>query len=220
MSAFELIILGAYGLMVVELVFLPVPSEASTYQLLASKPQGQCLSGGLRQAHQASLGRKLLIFLLPTGLILIAFLLPLGQIFFPQLKNYLWPISIFEIPLFRWVAIGLIISGSVFTLISVLEMRGGMTKNPFRKIGSELQFQGPFRWSRNPGLVGNYGLFLGLFFYFPSLVMALGMGVYLLSMHHRILLEESQLEVRFGETYRAYQRRVPRYLGFRQSVIK
>ncbi|ADJ28787.1 methyltransferase family protein [Nitrosococcus watsonii] len=217
MSAFELIILGAYGLMVVELVFLPVPSEASTYQLLASKqPPGSCLSGGLRQAHQASLGRKLLVFLLPTGLILIAFLLPLGQIFFPQLKDYLWPIPIFETLLLRWVAIGLIISGSVFTLISVLEMRRGMTKNPFRKMGSELQLQGLFRWSRNPGLVGNYGLLLGLFCYFPSLVMALGMGIYLLSMHYRILLEESQLEIRFGEAYRAYQRRVPRYLGFLQ----
>jgi protein-S-isoprenylcysteine O-methyltransferase Ste14 len=48
---------------------------------------------------------------------------------------------------------------------------------------------------------------------YAGTVMALGFGIYLLNMHHRILLEESQLEVQFGKSYRAYKHRVSRYFG-------
>ncbi|ADE15160.1 S-isoprenylcysteine methyltransferase-like protein [Nitrosococcus halophilus Nc 4] len=215
MSVSEIIILGTYGLMLVELIFLPVPSEASTYQLLFSRQiQEPRLSGALLQAHRMPIGHKLWVFLLPTSLTVIAFFLPLLQIFFPQLKGSLLAIPFFENSLFRGLAIALIIVGSLITLISVLEMRSGMKKHALKQTWPQLQVEGVFCWSRNPGLVGNYGWFLGLFFYFPSWVMALGFGIYLFNMHRRVLLEESQLAARFGETYRAYQRRVPRYLGF------
>lgn len=209
----EIIILSAYGLMLIELVFLPVPSEASTYQLLLPKHFREARpAAALCQAQRASPGHKLLFFLLPTGLTVIAFCLPLLQIFFPRLKDYLFVFPFLEQPFLQWWAGGLIILGSLITLVSVLEMRSGMKEDGLKQVSPQLRVEGIFRWSRNPGLVGNYGLFLGLFLYSPSLAMALGFGIYLLNMHRRVLLEESQLEARFGERYRGYQRRVPRYL--------
>jgi protein-S-isoprenylcysteine O-methyltransferase Ste14 len=213
MSGLEILVLGAYGLVLIELVFLPVPSEASTYQLLApaTKYTNRNRSERLLQAQRLSLERKLWLFLLPTALTVGIFLFPLLQIFFPCLKDYLFPFPAFETPLFHALAGGLILLGSAVTLMSVVRMRRGMVS--CGQSERPLQIQGTFQWSRNPGLVGNYMLFLGLFFFLPTLGMALGFGVYLFNMHYRILLEESQLEVQFGKAYQDYKHRVPRYIG-------
>ncbi|WP_206054807.1 hypothetical protein [Nitrosococcus wardiae] len=97
MSVSETIILGTYGLMLAELIFLPVPSEASAYQLLTSRQAQEArLSEALQQVHGMPVGRKLLVFLLPTSLTVIAFISAFVANFFPQLKDYLLAIPVLE----------------------------------------------------------------------------------------------------------------------------
>lgn len=72
---------------------------------------------------------------------------------------------------------------------------------------------GPFALSRNPVFLGQMLLFAGLFLVFPDLVQAGLTLVLLVAIHWQVRLEEQVLAADHGEAYRAYCRRVPRWLG-------
>ena len=72
---------------------------------------------------------------------------------------------------------------------------------------------GPYRFSRNPMLVGVYifdiGVLLWLQAWWPLLVFA----VEVLFLTLQVRSEEKRLEADFGDEYRAYKQRVPRYFS-------
>ena len=71
---------------------------------------------------------------------------------------------------------------------------------------------GPYGFSRNPMLLGIYiydlGVLIWLMSWWPLIVFAV--EVILLTLQVRS--EEKRLEADFGEEYKAYKQRVPRYL--------
>jgi protein-S-isoprenylcysteine O-methyltransferase Ste14 len=77
-----------------------------------------------------------------------------------------------------------------------------------------LMTDGPYRFSRNPMLLGVYlldaGMLVWLWSWWPLLVFAA--EVVLLTLQVRS--EEKRLEADFGEEYLEYKRNVPRYLPF------
>jgi protein-S-isoprenylcysteine O-methyltransferase Ste14 len=76
---------------------------------------------------------------------------------------------------------------------------------------------GPYRFTRNPQLVGGSLLVVGSFVLWPSWY-ALGWVVlYGFVAHVMVLTEEEHLRNVFGEEYVRYCERVPRYLGLRQK---
>jgi protein-S-isoprenylcysteine O-methyltransferase Ste14 len=79
---------------------------------------------------------------------------------------------------------------------------------------SYLLERGPYAFTRNPMYVGEVLLWLGQALLYGR-VAVLGVGLLLFSaMHWQVIpREERALEERFGEPYRAYLRRVPRWLG-------
>lgn len=92
----------------------------------------------------------------------------------------------------------------------------------FRSAGTSLQpweptstliTDGPFRFSRNPIYIGYTLLYLGVAFWVNS-VWPLGLLPLVLWLMHRVVItrEEAYLEGRFGDVYRAYRRRVRRWL--------
>lgn len=71
---------------------------------------------------------------------------------------------------------------------------------------------GPYRFSRNPQIVGGYCLVLGVFLQWPSLPMAGWALMYAFIGHWMITTEEEHLSRVFGDEYEAYCSEVPRYL--------
>ena len=80
--------------------------------------------------------------------------------------------------------------------------------------------RGPYAFTRNPMYVGEILLWLGQAILYGSLgVFAVG-TVLLVAMNFRAIpREERALEARFGERYREYTRRVPRWLGSPRGAV-
>jgi protein-S-isoprenylcysteine O-methyltransferase Ste14 len=71
---------------------------------------------------------------------------------------------------------------------------------------------GPYRWVRNPMILGVAMALAGQALLRGSWVLGLWAGAFLLINHaYFVLLEEPGLERRFGEPYRAYKAAVPRW---------
>jgi protein-S-isoprenylcysteine O-methyltransferase Ste14 len=71
---------------------------------------------------------------------------------------------------------------------------------------------GPYAMSRNPMYVGWTGIYLGMALVTNTRWLILLSPMLLALVHFTILAEEHELENRFGDNYRAYIRRVRRYL--------
>jgi protein-S-isoprenylcysteine O-methyltransferase Ste14 len=148
-----------------------------------------------------------LVYILPTMLGVGLFVVPLVEVFVPALFTALRPVENLQGPALAWTGAGMIVVGRVLTMTAMGQLRRSNAATPFARTGL-------FRWSRNPGLVGMYVLYLGNSLVFPTVVSLLGFVPYVLNMHSRVLLEESHLLHRLGPTYREYLDRVPRYLLF------
>jgi protein-S-isoprenylcysteine O-methyltransferase Ste14 len=73
---------------------------------------------------------------------------------------------------------------------------------------------GPFAWSRNPMYVAGFTVWLGwALFYGSASILILAIVLWTWTNFFKVPGEERALETRFGEIYRAYKNRVPRWLG-------
>ncbi|MFY9152244.1 MAG: methyltransferase [Prolixibacteraceae bacterium] len=76
----------------------------------------------------------------------------------------------------------------------------------------ELRTSGIYRISRNPMYASFIFLNTATFLYLPSILLLLIM-IYGMVVHHFIILgEEKYLEKEFGEAYKSYKSKVPRYI--------
>jgi len=116
------------------------------------------------------------------------------------------------------IACSLILVGLVLSIWAIVHMKRVGEGNPFDAYNHEvaprtkhLMTDGPYRFSRNPMLVGIYiydiGVMIGLWSWWSLLVFLA--QVILLTLQVRS--EEKRLEKDFGNEYRAYKSRVPRY---------
>ncbi len=141
---------------------------------------------------------------LPAAVILVGFWLDV------RLGLPMWPLS----PL-RIVG-GMLLALAGFTLVLavvwVQYSEGQGTPSPLAP-PQRLLTQGPYAWVRNP-------MYLGAVVYFAGLLLAAGtwmgwalwaLGVAALAAEV-IWIEEPELEARFGQAYRRYKQRVPRFL--------
>ncbi|MEM1187848.1 MAG: methyltransferase [Pseudomonadota bacterium] len=212
MNWLDLFIVLAYLSLAAELLCIPVPSVASSYQLTFG-PADE--AGAVHHPFTAPATplRRGLRFFAPAALNVAVFVLPLSSAIFSM------PLSIWE----RWnvapplllTAIGCaaVIAGRGLTIRSALELR----RLQSHALGSggldqPLQTDGLFQRSRNPGLCGMYLFALGLLMLSPGVLFAAGLVHYLWHMHHRVLIEEGVLHEQFAERYAAYCAKTPRYL--------
>jgi protein-S-isoprenylcysteine O-methyltransferase Ste14 len=73
---------------------------------------------------------------------------------------------------------------------------------------------GPFAYSRNPMYLAATFIWLGWAIFYGSVVfLVLTVAAWTLFKYLKVPQEERGLEARFGEVYRAYRRRVPRWIG-------
>ncbi len=123
-------------------------------------------------------------------------------------------LPVFSSPL--WMGVGVLVAALGFSLgawVAYLHYRRGQgTPSPFVPTQA-LLVDGPYARSRNP-------MYLGVLAYYFGVALGVGspsmVGMVLLitlAVHvYIVAVEERELEARFGEAYREYKRRVPRWL--------
>lgn len=202
MSGADFVLLAAYASLVVELVCFPIPSEASVLHLVGRA--GSATSSALAAARSSSVAVRVLRYLVPTALCVALFAIPLSVVLAPSVSGLLAPWSH---PSFVWPGIALVVVGRTLTFSSVIQLRSARRRGVLPG--------GVFRWSRNPGLVGMFVMYLGLCAAVGGPWLWLGAPLYFANMHARVRLEESDLDARFGAAWRAYAYAAPRYLPLR-----
>lgn len=73
---------------------------------------------------------------------------------------------------------------------------------------------GPYAFSRHPMYIGELGLWLGSAVLYGSPAVLVGAVVVFALMRRLAVQEEGALEAKFGDAYRRYKARVPRWVGF------
>lgn len=122
----------------------------------------------------------------------------------------------------KWVteSFALLLVGSVVALTGValvawtiylFKIKGGGTPNP-KLPPKVLIIRGPYKYTRNPMALGGLFTLIGeaIIYYSPSLLgiaILYGIIVYLNAM----LIEEPELKKRFGTSYEAYLKEIPRF---------
>lgn len=152
-----------------------------------------------------------LIALVPAGL-LFAVLIPFLLAFvIPLLDRQLgWPPLSFGV-LNLLVGVAFLIPGLIFAFWSIYAQLTRARGTPLPMLPTqELLVDGPFRLCRNPMTLGTILMYLGVSFLVgsvASIVFVLVLAILLVT--YLKVIEEEELEARFGESYRAYKANTP-----------
>lgn len=200
----RVVISFAYGLQLLELLFLAVPSSFSTFSLLTrdrDQEKGDSPNGS----------RVLPLALCALGALLGA-LIPLLFVLDPGVLARLLPLFTAS-PSSCLAGSVLVILGSAMTLIAVLTLRQG---GRFDRSGESerLITRGIFSLLRHPIGAGLGLIYLGFFLLVPSIGVLIGLLLFFINARYRMAWEEAELRRRFGNEYQAYAARVGA-LGFR-----
>ena len=106
------------------------------------------------------------------------------------------------------IALALAIGGSAFGLFK----KSGQDPVPWKPSPS-LVVQGAYRFTRNPMYVGMTLILIGIGLVLDDLWLVIGAALFLVVVHDTAVLpEEAYLDEKFGDDYRAYKKKVRRYL--------
>lgn len=132
--------------------------------------------------------------------------------FFEAGYRYLAPIGWLEQPLLVALGVGLLIAALVWTLIAQAQMGNAWRIGIDSTHSTELVERGVFSLSRNPIFLGMRVMLWGFFLILPNAatltILVLGDAL----MQIQVRLEEEHLARLHGDRYRAYCRRVRRWL--------
>lgn len=104
-------------------------------------------------------------------------------------------------------AVGVLYCGALLSHVGVFTQPGANRLLPRRFLVT-----GPFRFTRNPMSLAGVTLLVGIALWNRSLLGLMVAALVFVVMHLFItLVEEPGLERRFGDSYRAYKRQVPRW---------
>ena len=176
------------------------------YQIYLKRKTGEGLGG------QREIPKNLMwIFILGIIGTWILILYPIIFLFYPNIVGITFPISIIQNLPFEILGIILIVLGAILTTIAMFQL-GISARIYIPKQKTKLITSGVYRFCRNPAYIGMYLSFFGLFFLLPSYLYLIGLCLFLINQHIRILQEEKFLIKSFGDEYKNYIYRVGRYL--------
>jgi protein-S-isoprenylcysteine O-methyltransferase Ste14 len=202
------IVVTAYASLAVELTALHVASVASSRTIWSAPAELVAAYSPLYQrVFRLSPSAKVLAFGLPLLVIYGLYTYPMLVLWAgaDPLGDYLFaPAAVTDL-----LGAALVVCGRVLALGAVLTIR---RHNDQAGDSFHLHTAGPFRWSRNPGLLGMYLFVGGLWLITPSATMLLGIALYAAYMDFKVRMEEDFLINKFGGSYAAYRLRTGRYL--------
>ncbi len=112
----------------------------------------------------------------------------------------------------QWAGLIIAASGLAFFIIAVLTMADSWRAGIPEKDRTQLVQSGIYRISRNPAFVGFDLMYIGLLLAFPNLLHLVFALFPVVMLHLQILQEEAYCRATFGAPYKAYCKRVRRYL--------
>jgi protein-S-isoprenylcysteine O-methyltransferase Ste14 len=201
-------LVAGYASLAIELTLLHVASVASSRGIWSAHADlVDGYSPKFRRLFGLPLPAKLLAFGLPLLVVYCVYAYPLVVLWAGPdlLDDYLLrPSAATDV-----LAVALIGCGRALAFSAVLTIRRGNDQagDSFR-----LHTAGPFRWSRNPGLLGMYLFVGGSWLAAPSTAMLLGIVLYAVYMDFKVRMEEDFLTNKFGSSYADYRLRTGRYL--------
>ena len=206
----KILLWATYLVQAAQIFLISVPSAGSTLEML-SKVRG---AGGPSQYHPASevLKSKLKTGLLATAtvMMMVIFFLPLAVEWAPGIADYLGrfypqtPVS------FRVASIILLCGGNLVSTLGACTLKKQVAFHAFGETRT-LYAGGIYRRVRNPITLGSAAVYAGFFFYLPSVVLAVGFGIFALNSELRVRMEEIYLQRAFGDRYRHYKRTTGKY---------
>ena len=128
---------------------------------------------------------------------------------FPWSPGLLWAI----------IADVIMVVGLTLSIWAIVHMKKVGEGNPFDAYNHEvaprtkhLMTDGPYRLSRNPMLVGIYIYDIGVMLWLLSWWTLIVFAIEVIFLSIQVRAEEKRLEADFGDEYRNYKQKVPRYL--------
>ena len=124
------------------------------------------------------------------------------------------------VPALPWaiVAVPLMLIGLALSIWSIVHMKKVGEGNPFDAYNHEvaprtkhLMTDGPYKYSRNPMLLGVYIYDIGVLIWLQSWLPLLVFAAEVVLLTLQVRSEEKRLEADFGEDYLVYKQTVPRY---------
>lgn len=106
-------------------------------------------------------------------------------------------------------------AGVAFFLLAMGTMRDNWRAGLETRQRTQLVTGGLYRHSRNPAFVGFDLLYIGIALLCPSIWLAALSAASIGLLHLQILQEERHMQALFGDAYRQYRARTPRYLLIR-----
>ncbi|MBN1198152.1 MAG: DUF1295 domain-containing protein, partial [Bacteroidales bacterium] len=108
-----------------------------------------------------------------------------------------------------WVGVSLFLLGIALNISAM---------HSFSDQPEKVNTRGIYRYSRNPMYVGGFMLLLGLClmgysFSLPYALFVLFFFLWMLTILYSVKKEEAFLAEKYGEEYRLFKQRIPRYLG-------
>jgi protein-S-isoprenylcysteine O-methyltransferase Ste14 len=149
---------------------------------------------------------------------LLQLLIFFGLMCFPYVYNpiewqFFWEIDITSDPGYVLAGFTLIILGFAVAFGTMFWFGLGRA---FGVKTSGIIQSGPYRYSRNPQILGGYLLVIGISMQWPSLYSFGWVILYGVVSHMMILTEEEYLSKQYREAYTQYCKEVPRYLLLRK----
>jgi len=199
-----LVIIGVYLLQGIELVFFPLPSEVSTYEIFAGNGKNDDAETVARFTSAA----HFLIAVAGTALSVVTFFIPGAILVYPPVHQYLIPFNSLELPITFIAGLASMILGSLLTLVAVIQISRFKSANP---TGTKIYQEGLYRYSRHPISLGLILIAVGFLLRLPSAGMLAGTVIFIINVMARVRWEEQVLRARHGKAIQRYYESAGRF---------
>ena len=212
-------IIGTYIAQTFQIFFYSVPSAGSTCEMLFNLKKKSRVSNRHPAALVIQSKLKIVITAAVTLAVLVASMAPILTLLFPKLDPYLFPLMKTPSLGLSIISVCLLISGNSLTYIAVATLKAHVC---FHNFGETVQLHtaGIYRHVRNPITLGLAAIFTGFVLARPSVVMLLGLAIFLLNAGYRIKMEEVYLERTLSDDYLQYKNNVGKYFPKIKAGIK
>lgn len=194
-----------YALLVYYILFFLAAMVLPTYRVWKSTGVNPYKLGRSDSAHDY-IGKLFRITLIACALIVVTF------VFVPTVYRQLMPIAILNNTVIAAFGFALLLIALTWVLVAQSHMQKSWRIGIDEDVRTELVQRGLFKVSRNPIFLGMRIMLIGLFLILPNAVMLTIWITGELLIQIQVRLEEDYLTRIHGDSYRAYQSRVRRWI--------